>query len=52
MYGSHLCCCVLVHSLAIMTDAVHLLSDVTGFALAVMTSSVASKSSRSTHTFG
>ena len=39
-------------SLAIMTDAAHLLSDVSGFAVAVFASFYALKKSQSTHTFG
>lgn len=39
-------------SLAIMTDAAHLLSDVSGFAVAIFAAYYASKKSASTHTFG
>ena len=35
-----------------MTDAAHLLSDVSGFAVAVFASFYAVKRSQSTHTFG
>ena len=39
-------------SLAIMTDAAHLLSDVSGFGVAVFAGFYAAKKSQSTHTFG
>ncbi len=39
-------------SLAILTDAAHLLSDVSGFAVAIFAGVVAAKKSSSTHTFG
>lgn len=39
-------------SVAIMTDAAHLLSDTTGFAMALAVSFYASRRSMSTHTFG
>ena len=39
-------------SLAIMTDAAHLLSDVSGFGVAVFAGYYAAKKSQSTHTFG
>lgn len=42
-----LCC-----SLAIMTDAAHLLSDVGGFAVAIFAAHYASKRSQQSHTFG
>ncbi len=39
-------------SLAILTDAAHLLSDVSGFGVALFANYVASQSNLSTHTFG
>lgn len=42
----------LAHSLAIMTDAAHLLSDVSSFGVSAMASYLASKRSRHTHSFG
>ncbi len=39
-------------SLAIMTDAAHLLSDVGGFAVAIFAAQYASKRSQQSHTFG
>ena len=39
-------------SLAIMTDAAHLLSDVGGFAVAIFAAHYASKRSQQSHTFG
>eukprot|EP00803_Ostreobium_quekettii_P007308 evm.model.scf_1316.6 EVM.evm.TU.scf_1316.6 scf_1316:39107-44427(-) len=42
----------IAHSLAIMTDAAHLLSDVCAFALSAMASYWASKRSKPTHSFG
>lgn len=35
-----------------MTDAAHLLSDVSGFAVAIFAAYYAAKTSKSTHTFG
>ncbi|KAK9817220.1 hypothetical protein WJX72_011227 [[Myrmecia] bisecta] len=43
---------LVAHSLAIMTDAAHLLSDVSGFAVALFAGYYAAKRSKSTHTFG
>ncbi|DBB15897.1 TPA: Metal tolerance protein 1 [Trebouxia sp. C0006] len=40
------------HSLALMTDAAHLLSDVTGFAVAAVASHLASRKSATTYSFG
>ncbi|KAL0019296.1 hypothetical protein WJX79_007846 [Trebouxia sp. C0005] len=40
------------NSLAIMTDAAHLLSDVGGFAVAIFAAQYASKRSQQSHTFG
>ena len=40
------------YSLAIMTDAAHLLSDVSGFGVAIFATLYAARSSHSTHTFG
>lgn len=40
------------NSLAIMTDAAHLLSDVGGFAVAIFAAHYASKRSQQSHTFG
>lgn len=45
-------CDVALCSVAIMTDAAHLLSDTTGFAMALAVSFYASRRSMSTHTFG
>ena len=42
----------LLCSLAIMTDAAHLLSDVGGFAVAIFAAQYASKRSQQSHTFG
>ena len=39
-------------SLAIMTDAAHLLSDVGGFAVAIFAAYYAAKRSQQSHTFG
>ena len=41
-----------VYSLAIMTDAAHLLSDVSGFAVALFAAYYSAKKSKSSHTFG
>ena len=43
---------VYVCSLALMTDAAHLLSDVTGFAVAAVASHLASQKSARTYSFG
>ncbi|BDA42749.1 Metal tolerance protein 1 [Coccomyxa sp. Obi] len=43
---------LIANSVAIMTDAAHLLSDTTGFAMALAVSFYASRRSMSTHTFG
>ncbi|KAL3161212.1 Metal tolerance protein 1 [Trebouxia sp. C0009 RCD-2024] len=40
------------NSLAIMTDAAHLLSDVGGFAVAIFAAHYAAKRSQQSHTFG
>lgn len=42
----------IANSLAILTDAAHLLSDVSGFGVALFANYVASQSNLSTHTFG
>ncbi|KAK9909356.1 hypothetical protein WJX75_000956 [Coccomyxa subellipsoidea] len=42
----------MAHSVAIMTDAAHLLSDTSGFGVALFASIYATKKSMSTHTFG
>lgn len=42
----------IAHSLAIMTDAAHLLADVSSFGVSAMASYLASKRSRHTHSFG
>lgn len=39
-------------SLAIMTDAAHLLSDVSGFGVSLWAAWYAARKSRTTHTFG
>ena len=39
-------------SLAVMTDAAHLLSDVSGFAVALFANYIATQSNKDTHTFG
>ena len=43
---------VLAHSLAVLTDAAHLLSDVSGFGVSLWAAWYASRRSQSTHTFG
>ena len=43
---------VLAHSLAVLTDAAHLLSDVSGFGVSLWAAWYASQRSQSTHTFG
>ena len=43
---------MLMCSVAIMTDAAHLLSDTGGFGVALFASIYAAKKSMSTHTFG
>ena len=47
-----LCWVIFLCSLAVLTDAAHLLSDVSGFAVALFANYVASQSSTNTHTFG
>ena len=44
--------CALLCSLAIMTDAAHLLSDVSGFGVSLWAAWYAARKSRTTHTFG
>lgn len=52
--AAHLLCVrsLLACSLAIMTDAAHLLSDVGGFGVSIFAAYYASKRSQQSHTFG